>query len=83
MKNRTLHFVFAIVCLTAGLYQVVYRQDVPEACIYFLAGLSFVCNILASEPRLLPFKKGLTIATWVLLVFAGLLFMYQLQFNHL
>lgn len=82
MKNRTLHYVFGILFLVMALYQV-YRRDAAEACLYFLAGLAFSFNTLASEPRLLRFKKVLTIVTWVLIFVTGLLFLYLLQFKDL
>jgi len=82
MNNKTLHYVFGIGFFALGLYQL-YVQDFAEAALYFLAGLSFTFNTLASDVRLLRFKKVLTVTTWVLIFITALLFLYLLQFKDL
>jgi ABC-type branched-subunit amino acid transport system permease subunit len=82
MNNKSLNLAFAIGFFILGLYNL-YRMDLQEVCLYFLAALAFVFNILASEPTLLRYKKPFTIMTWVLMVVTGLLFLYLLQFKDL
>jgi len=82
MNNKSLSLAFAIGFFILGLYNL-YRMDLQEVGLYFLAALAFTFNILASEPKLLRFKKPFTIITWVLLVITGLLFLFLVQFKDL
>jgi hypothetical protein len=51
--------------------------------LYLTAGAAFIVNTLAAEQRLLAYKKILVVATWLLIVTAGILFLYLLQFKFL
>jgi hypothetical protein len=82
MNNKSLNLAFAIGFFILGLYNL-YRMDLQEVGLYFLAALAFTFNVLASEPKLLRFRKPFTIITWVLMVVTGLLFLYLLQFKDL
>ena len=82
MNNKSLTLAFAIGFFILGLYNL-YRMDLQEVGLYFLAALAFTFNVLASEPKLLRFRKPFTIITWVLMVVTGLLFLYLLQFKDL
>lgn len=63
-----------------GIYQLTIK-DYLEFSLYAVAGTAFIVNALTSEPKLLSFKKLLVILTWILIVAAGLLFFYLLQFK--
>ena len=54
-----------------------------EASLYMIAGAAFIFNTVASEPALVQYKKVLVVITWVLIIAAGILFLYLLQFKFL
>jgi len=54
-----------------------------EASLYIIAGAAFVFNTLATEPALSGYKKILVAITWILIIAAGILFLYLLQFKFL
>lgn len=79
--NATIRqYGFAIIFLGVGIYQLINR-DALEASLYLAGAVAFVLNNLASEPRLVQYKKPLVIATWVMIVSVGVLFLYLLQFK--
>jgi len=81
--NATIRqYLFAVIFIAVGGYYL-YRHDYLEASLYILAGLSFACNTLASDPKLLAYKKILIVTTWVLIITTALLFLYVLQFKFL
>lgn len=82
MNARIRQYGFAGIFLAVGIYQLVQR-DLLEASLYLVAGLAFVLNALATEPRLLPFRKGIVITTWILIIISGILFLYLLQEKYL
>ena len=82
MNATTRQYLFGAIFLAVGLYQI-YRRDYLEASLYLLAGLSFVFNMLASEPKLIAYKKTLVIITWSLMIITALVFLYVLQFKFL
>lgn len=82
MNASLRQYGFALIFLGVGIYQLVNR-DVLEASLYLLGGIAFVCNNLASSPRLARFKKVFVIVTWVLIFVVGILFLYMLQFKHI
>jgi hypothetical protein len=54
-----------------------------EASLYMIAGAAFIFNTAASEPSLSNYKKVIVAITWVLIITAGILFLYLLQFKFL
>jgi hypothetical protein len=82
MNATTRQYLFGAIFLAVGLYHI-YRRDYLEASLYLLAGLSFVFNMLASEPKLIAYKKTLVIITWSLMIITALVFLYVLQFKFL
>ena len=75
-------YLFGIIFLGFGIYQLVLK-DYLEASLYLVAGAAFVFNTLASETGLIKYKKALVATTWVLIIGAGILFLYLLQFKYL
>jgi len=82
MNARTRQYLFGLIFFAVGIYQLVQHEPL-EATLYLAAGLAFVVNSLAMEPRLLAFKKPLVIITWVLIIGTSLLLLYLLQFKYL
>jgi len=82
MNAKTRQYILGLIALGVGGYYV-YRKDYLEAALYLLAGLSFIANTLVSEPRLVSYKKALTIITWILIITTGLVFLYVIQFKYL
>jgi len=82
MNARTRQYLFAFIFFAVGIYQLT-RHDALEAALYISAATAFVFNSLAMEPRLLAYKKGLVIITWVLIVGTGLLLLWLVQFKYL
>lgn len=80
MNARTRQYFFGIIFFAVGIYQLV-KQDSLEASLYIIAGTAFVFNTLASEPGLSKYNKILVIITWALILTAGALFLYVLQFK--
>ncbi len=81
MNATTRQYLFGCIFLAVGFYQV-YKGDILEASLYLLAGLSFIFNTLTSEPKLIVYKKPLAIATWILMIVTGLVFLYVMQFKY-
>lgn len=82
MNPRTRQYLFGLIFLGVGLYQFV-KKDTLEALLYLAAGAAFIFNTLATEPSLFNYKKILVIVTWGLMIAAGILFLYLLQFKYL
>ena len=82
MNARQRQYLFGTIFLGFGIYQLVLK-DALEASLYMVAGAAFIFNTLASEPNLSKFKKVLVAITWVLIITAGILFLYLLQFKFL
>ena len=82
MNARTRQYLFGIIFLGVGIYYIA-KHDWLEASLYSIAGLAFILNTLAAEPRLFPYKKVLAIITWALIISTGLIFLYVLQFKFL
>lgn len=80
MSARTRLYLFGLIFLAVGIYQLV-RNDIEEFSMYALAAAAFAVNGLSLEPRLASWKKGLSIAGWLLIAATGLLFLYLLQFS--
>jgi hypothetical protein len=82
MNPRTRQYLFGLIFLGVGVYEFV-RNDLLEAFLYVAAGGAFMVNTLAAEPSFQRYKKVLVIVTWVLMIAAGILFLYLLQFKYL
>lgn len=82
MNQRTRQYLFGLIFFGVGIYQLI-KDDALEASLYMVAGTAFVFNTLATEPALFNYKKILVITTWSLIIAAGILFLYLLQFKYL
>lgn len=82
MNPRTRQYLFGLIFIGVGIYQLV-KKDLLEAPLYGIAGAAFIFNTLATEPSLQANKKVLVIITWSLMIIAGILFLYLLQFKYL
>lgn len=82
MNAQTRQYLFGLIFLGVGIFQLI-KRDMLEASLYIVAGAAFVFNTLATEPRLFNYKKTLVIITWTLIIAAGVLFLYLLQFKYL
>jgi hypothetical protein len=82
MDARKRQYLFGVIFLGFGIYQLVLK-DTLEASLYMIAGAAFIFNTLASEPSLSSYKKVIVATTWVLIITAGILFLYLLQFKFL
>jgi hypothetical protein len=82
MNAHARQYVFGLIFLGVGIAQLI-KQDMLEASLYMVAGAAFVFNTLAMEPKLFNYKKTLVIITWTLIIAAGILFLYLLQFKFL
>lgn len=80
MNTQQRQYLFGVIFFLFGLYQA-YLGQMLEFSLYALAGLSFIFNQLASEPKFGAHKKQLVITTWVLIIATGLTFFYLLQFK--
>ena len=82
MNARQRQYLFGAIFLAFGIYQLI-KKDVLEASLYMVAGAAFVFNTVTSEPGLVQYKKVLVVITWALIIAAGILFLYVLQFKFL
>jgi hypothetical protein len=73
-------YLFGVIFFGLGLYQL-YIQDYVEASLYLVAGLAFIVNSLASEPRLVAHRKWLVIAAWTLIIASAIIFLYVVQYK--
>lgn len=74
-------YLFGLIFIAFGGYQIFKNHDYLESSLYITAGLSFVFNATTSEPRLIAYKKVLVLITWALIIASGILFLYLLQFK--
>jgi len=82
MNARVRQYLFGVVFLGFGVYQLV-KKDMLEAALYMVAGAAFIFNTLATEPGLAQYKNVIVVITWALIIAAGILFLYLLQFKFL
>lgn len=82
MNAQTRQYLFGLIFLGVGIYQLI-KLDMLEASLYMIAGAAFIFNTLAAEPKVFNYKKTLVIITWTLIIVAGILFLYLLQFKYL
>jgi hypothetical protein len=81
MKALSRQYLFGLIFIAVGVYQLTI-SDYLEACLYSVAGLAFIVNAMTLETRLSEYKKPLVVASWVLIITTGLLFLYLLQFKY-
>ena len=81
MGTRSGQYLFAGIFIAIGIYQLV-AEDYLEFGLYTLAGTTFIVNALSLDPRLRTYKKPLAIASWMLIIATGLVFLYLLQFKY-
>lgn len=82
MNARTRQYLFGLIFLSVGIYQL-WKDDILEFSLYGLAGAAFIVNTLTMEPKLAGLRKPLVILSWVLIAATGILFLYLLQFKYL
>ena len=82
MNASTRQYLFGLIFIAFGIYQLVQR-DILEASLYIIAGAAFVFNTLATDPAHSGYKNILVGITWILIIAAGILFLYLLQFKFL
>ena len=80
MNSTQRQYLFGLIFIGVGIYQLTI-SDFLEFSLYAVAGLSFIVNALTLEPKLIARKKPLVIASWVLIIATGLLFLYLIQFK--
>jgi drug/metabolite transporter (DMT)-like permease len=80
MKIFKTAYLFPIFFIALGIYWLVWA-DYLEATLSFLAGLAFVFNVLASDPKFEKNKKTFGTITWILAGVSLLLFLWVLQFH--
>ena len=80
MGTSKWQYLLGIIFIGFGIYQTTLK-DYLEVLLYVVAGLSFIVNTLTMEPKLLAHKKNLVLASWVLIITTGLLFLYLIQFK--
>jgi len=74
-------YLFGLIFIIFGGYQIFNNHDYLESSVYMLAGLSFAFNAATSEPKLIAYKKVLVMITWALIIATGIMFLYLLQFK--
>lgn len=82
MNAHTRQYIFGLIFLSVGIYQFTKGEQL-EAALYIAAGAAFIANTLAVEPKLVGYKTALVSITWGLIITAGILFLYLLQFKFL
>ena len=80
MDSTKRQYLFGLIFIGVGIYQLTIK-DYLEFSLYAVAGLSFIVNALTLEPKLIAHKKNLVIASWILIITTGLLFLYLIQFK--
>lgn len=80
MNATQRQYLFGLIFLGVGIYYIVHNSWL-EASLYVVGGLAFVFNALAIEPRLSKLKKPLAIVAWILIIAAGLLLLYLVQYQ--
>jgi hypothetical protein len=80
MGSINRQYLFALLFIGVGIYQIVVK-DYLEFSLYAIAGIAFIVNALALEPKLVNHKKTLGIIAWILIIVAAILFLYLLQFK--
>jgi hypothetical protein len=82
MNLNTRQYLFGVIFFAVGIYYLI-QNNWTDAPLFLMAGLAFITNTLASEPRLSAYKKILVIVAWILIIATFVLFLYWLQFKFL
>lgn len=82
MKSFNRQYLFGSLFFAFGVFEA-FRGDLLEFALYGSAGVAFIVNAMTFEPRLFKYKKPLVIASWLLIISTGILFLYLLQFKYL
>ncbi len=80
MNSISRQYLFGTLFIAFGGYQA-YRSELLESYLYALAGITFIVNALALEPKLAKYKISLSIITWILIGATGLYFLYLLRYK--
>lgn len=80
MNATQRQYLFGLIFFGVGIYYITHGSWF-ECSLYIVAGLAFVFNALTLEPRLIKYKKPLTIISWILIISTGLLLLYLVQFH--
>jgi hypothetical protein len=83
MNSITRQYLFGLIFIGFGLYQVYIKKDMLESLLYALAGTAFILNALTLEPKLIAYKKLLAVVTWILIGATAIFFLYIIQFKFL
>jgi hypothetical protein len=83
MNALTRQYLFGLIFIGFGIYQVFIKKDILESSLYALAGTAFIFNALTLEPKFIAYKKPLVVITWILIGATGIFFLYILQFKFL
>lgn len=80
MNASRRQYLFGLIFFGVGVYYLT-RNIAIESSLYLVAGLAFVVNALSIEPKLVRYKKPLTILSWITIIAAGILLLYMVQFH--
>lgn len=80
MSAAQRQYLFGLIFFGVGIYYITHRSWF-ESSLYSVAGLAFVFNALTFESKLVKYKKPLTVISWILIISAGLLLLYLVQFR--
>jgi hypothetical protein len=80
MNATQRQYLFGLIFFGVGIYYIT-RDVWIESSLYIVAGLAFVVNALTLEPKLAAYKRILVIVSWILIISAGLLLLYMVQFR--
>ncbi len=80
MNATQRQYLFGLIFFGVGVYYITLNVWI-ESSLYIVAGLAFAANALTLEPKLAAYKKILVILSWILIVSAGLLLLYMVQFR--
>lgn len=80
MNSILRQYIFGGFFILFGIYQLT-RSDYLEVALYFTAGAAFIFNALTKEQKLENYKTILMVITWCLILGAGVIFLYVLQFK--
>jgi hypothetical protein len=80
MKSTHRQYLFGLIFLAVAAFQL-YARDLLEFTLYIVVGAAFIVNALTLEPKLAAHKLILVIASWILIILSGIMFLYLLQYK--
>ena len=80
MNATQRQYLFGLIFFGVGIYYIT-NGSWFESSLYIVAGLAFVFNALTLEPKLVKYKRPLTVISWILIISTGLLLLYLIQFR--